>query len=180
MQNDGNGQDKGDQSQAHAHDHFFEDLPLTGNVIRDKRIRRFLAAMVETKGVITMACTRAGVGRNTVYEWRKQFDWFNDEVEKYQVDYRGEWLENQLFTLCSMGEVKAIMFALENKKLAKFGYADTAQVREEKPLTDAQIALLKRAGINVVKENVEAQGREREGRTGYLAIPAPGKSLPLH
>ena len=168
-----------EKNNSHARDAVLvEQFPSTGDEKRDKKVRLFFDAMVKTKGVVTMACVASGVSRSAVYEWQKQHDWFKEAVERYQIEYRGEWLENQLFKLCEEGDTQAVKFALQNKKLARFGYAERIEHDQQGGLSQEQIALLKRTGIEVA--DVESTASKHEGRSSNIALPYARKSGDIH
>lgn len=179
MAQQGQEQQDWQDADAGARDFLGDPLPSTGDDVRDRKIALLFQALAQSNGVLTTACLLSGVPNRTVYNWRKEYEWINERIEFFQTDFRGDFLENQLFTLCKLGAEKSIHFALQNKKLAKYGYAeDTRGSANARELTAAQVDLLKQAGFDVVDD--EQSKATSPGRFGNLALPAPQRPNAVH
>jgi hypothetical protein len=94
-----------------------------------------LQCLVESHGVVTMACNNADVGRTTFYAWMNEDSEFKKEVEditEQAIDY----VESKLYLLIENQDTAATLFYLKTKG-RKRGY----QERIEETNTDRNIII---------------------------------------
>ena len=90
--------------------------------------KRFLDALKEAKGNISLACEKSGVGRTTYYRWLKS-EKFKSEVEKIKEEAI-EFVENKLMERIEAGDLGAIIFFLKTKAKHR-GWSEKIEVKHE-------------------------------------------------
>jgi hypothetical protein len=91
--------------------------------------KRFLAALSDTWGNVSAACTATGISRATHYNWRKD-DVYSEAVE--HIEERNlDRAETALQGLIEAGNVTAIIFYLKTKG-RKRGYTEKIDVTTDR------------------------------------------------
>ena len=90
--------------------------------------KRFLEALREAKGNISLACEIVGINRSTYYRWLKN-EKFKNEVEKINEEAI-EFVENKLMERIEKGDLGAIIFFLKTKAKHR-GWSEKIEVKHE-------------------------------------------------
>lgn len=112
-----------------------------GHARRVLKIQKTIIMSLETNGGhIQNACKKAGISRNTFYEWKERFDGFAEHVDGIiagQVDM----MESALYRNGLEGNVTAQIFYLKNKRPeewqdvnkidARLGVVDLSNAKKE-------------------------------------------------
>lgn len=80
----------------------------------DNRKQNLLAALRETRGIVSVACVRAGVARRTFYNWLdtdKDFRRAVEDVNEEAVDF----VEGKLLERIEEGKERSIIFFLKTR-----------------------------------------------------------------
>lgn len=83
-------------------------------------------ALIETRGLLTLAADKLGVSRRTLYEYRQRWPEIDEEVEAWR-ERRLDKAEFKLDDAVEAGELQAIFFVL-NCLGAKRGYGNKSKV----------------------------------------------------
>jgi hypothetical protein len=95
----------------------------------DNRKQNLLAALRETRGIVSVACARAGVARRTFYNWLdtdKDFKLSVEDVNEEAVDY----VEGKLLERIDEGKERSIIFFLKTRG-KKRGYKESGSGESE-------------------------------------------------
>jgi hypothetical protein len=84
--------------------------------------KQFPEILRECMGLVTKACEKAGVGRTTYYEWRKDDPEFATLCDATQ-EYVGDFVESKLYKLINDENPTAILFYCKTK-LRNKGYVE--------------------------------------------------------
>lgn len=79
-----------------------------------ERQKAFLNALAESRGIISTACKRVGISRQTYYNWLADDEAFRDacnEIAEEQIDQ----VESRLLDLIEEGDVSSTLFYLKTK-----------------------------------------------------------------
>lgn len=85
---------------------------------KTRKAKQFLEEL-KTVPLVSLACEKVGLSRNTVYRWRKKDEEFAsamEEVLSRGTDSINDLSESKLINAIQMGEKWAIMFWLSNNK----------------------------------------------------------------
>jgi transposase len=123
-----------------------------------KKKEAFLEALELNMGIVSQACKAAGIGRTTVYDWRKADEAFAsamDEINEIVYDFA----ESKILEQIREGNTAVLIFYAKTKMKSR-GYIE----RQEIAVSDAPAF--------VIKGNPEAASRvinmikEKHGKTG--------------
>jgi hypothetical protein len=110
----------------------------------DKKQKKLLKHLIEGKGIISYACQKAGVSRQTFYNWKKDDPEFAQAVDDVNEDII-DIVESKLLTQINDNNLTAIIFFLKTKGRAR-GYVEQTDVNANlngsfalRPLTDDEI-----------------------------------------
>lgn len=110
---------------------------------QDKAKERFLKHFETSKGVISIACKKSRISRQTYYNWIKQDNDFKEKVHdisEEQIDY----VESKLIENIEKNDTTAIIFYLKTKAKER-GYTDKTQVEVSTSPQDLFLNLMKEA-----------------------------------
>ncbi|MCA6489116.1 MAG: hypothetical protein IM551_03715 [Chitinophagaceae bacterium] len=88
--------------------------------------KAMLEALKKTLGVISAACEKVGISRETHYKWKKDDPAYSkaaDEIEEYAIDFA----EGKLLQRINGGDTIATIFYLKTKGKAR-GYVERSEV----------------------------------------------------
>lgn len=88
----------------------------------DNRKQNLLAALRETRGIVSIACVRAGVARRTFYNWLDTDADFRRSVEDVNEE-AVDFVEGKLLERIEAGAEKSIIFFLKTRG-RKRGYRE--------------------------------------------------------
>ena len=94
--------------------------------------RAMIQALKETRGVVSMACDKAGITRTTHYDWQKidpNYKQAVDEITEFALDIA----ESVLFNKIEMGSTPELLFFLKCKGKAR-GYVEKEVVNTTESL----------------------------------------------
>lgn len=80
----------------------------------DERKKRLLTALKETRGIVSVACTRAGVARRTFYQWLDSDEDFERSVEDVNEEAI-DFAESKLLDNIEAGKERSIIFYLKTR-----------------------------------------------------------------
>ncbi len=95
----------------------------------DNRKVEVLAALRETRGIISVACARCGVARRTFYNWLdtdKDFHRAVEDVNEEAVDF----VETKLLERIESGAERSIIFFLKTRGKSR-GYRESGSTENE-------------------------------------------------
>lgn len=95
----------------------------------DNRKQNLLAALRESRGIVSVACARAGVARRTFYNWLdtdKDFKTSVEDVNEEAVDF----VEGKLLERIESGAERSIIFFLKTRG-KKRGYKESGSGESE-------------------------------------------------
>lgn len=114
----------------------------------DKKKKKLLKHLIEGRGIISYACQKAGVSRQTFYDWKKQDPEFAQAVEDVEEEII-DVVESKLLTQINDNNLTAIIFYLKTKG-RKRGYVEMTDVNANlsgtmnlRPLTEDEIEELR-------------------------------------
>lgn len=90
-----------------------------------KRKKKILEALREGRGIITYACQKVGISRQTYYNMIKEDEEFAKEVENIN-DETVDLVESKLLSAINNGDITAIIFYLKTKG-KKRGYVERTE-----------------------------------------------------
>tara|TARA_R100000541_G_scaffold55500_1_gene64420 strand:+ start:97 stop:456 length:360 start_codon:yes stop_codon:yes gene_type:complete len=88
--------------------------------------KAIIDALEKSLGVVTTACKNAGIGRTTFYEWMKDDQEFEQEVNEIQ-NIALDFAESQLHKQIGDGSTAATIFYLKTKG-KKRGYIERQEI----------------------------------------------------
>lgn len=91
------------------------------NIVKEK----FPGILKESKGLVSMACDKAGICRTAYYEWRKKDPAFAAACDEVQ-EYVGDLVEGTLFKLIKQENPTAVLFYCKTK-LKNRGYVERVE-----------------------------------------------------
>ena len=110
----------------------------------DKVKKKLIKYLNEGKGIISYACSKAGVSRQTFYNWKKddpEFAVAVDEINETIIDV----VESKLLTQINDNNLTAIIFYLKTKGRNR-GYVEQADINANlngsvtlRPLTNEEL-----------------------------------------
>jgi len=110
-----------------------------------KRKEKFLEALREAKGNVSLACEISGIPRRTYYNWLKN-EKFKSEVDKISEEAI-EFVENKLMERIEKGDLGAIIFFLKTKGKHR-GWSERLEVKHEN-----QAPIINIVGVEVDSKN---------------------------
>jgi hypothetical protein len=120
---------------------------------RDEGKKAFLEHLIKTP-IIQVACTKANIGRTTVYRWRKEdteFAFAMDATLQEGYEFVSDIAESQLISLIKKGNFNAVAYWLKhnrNRYGTKVELSGSIDVREE--LTEEELAIVRQAISHVI------------------------------
>lgn len=101
----------------------------------DKQKERMLEALEASLGIVTTACKKVGIVRQTHYNWMQKDSAYAEAVASIQ-DSVLDFAESHLHKLINEGNPAATIFLLKTKGKAR-GYVERQEVEvtERKPLS---------------------------------------------
>ena len=97
--------------------------------------KKIIAALTEVHGIVSDACKKVGISRETFYKWKREDEKFSkqaDEAGEVAIDY----VESQLYKLIKDQNPAAIIFYMKTKGRTR-GYIERYQV--DQTITDNRI-----------------------------------------
>ena len=105
--------------------------------------KAILEALEQSLGVVTTACKKVGIGRTTFYQWLKDDEEFEkqvDDISNITLDFA----ESQLHKQIKDGNTSATIFYLKTKG-KKRGYVERQEITGADGMpTNFQIEIIKR------------------------------------
>jgi len=98
--------------------------------------KKLLDALEKTLGVVTTACSLAGISRHTFYAYCKKDIKFKEKVESIG-DIALDFAETQLYKKIKSGDTAATIFYLKTKG-KKRGYIESLRSRPDDTPTDTE------------------------------------------
>lgn len=92
--------------------------------IKDDKVK-FLLVFKKKCGNVSAACEATGIGRTTYYQWLKDDNNFNNEIENEKESFL-DLVESKLYEKVNEGNMAAILFTLRTKG-RKRGYIENNQ-----------------------------------------------------
>lgn len=96
------------------------------NPYKSDHKKRMLQALENSLGVVTTACKKVGIARDTHYRWLKEDSEYRDKVkalEEVAIDFA----ESQLYNQIKQGDTTATIFFLKTKGRSR-GYIERKEV----------------------------------------------------
>lgn len=78
----------------------------------EEKKAKFLEQLPKCKGIQTLACRRAGLGRTMLYEYKQSDAEFASKVQEIKEGFT-DWVESKLIQLIEMDDRAAIFFYLK-------------------------------------------------------------------
>lgn len=110
----------------------------------DKKQKKVLKYLKEGHGIVSYACGKAGVSRQTFYNWKKEDEEFAKEVDDVDEEII-DVVESKLLSQINDNNLTAIIFYLKTKG-RKRGYVEQTDVNANingnvnlRPLTDEEL-----------------------------------------
>lgn len=110
----------------------------------DKKQKKLLKYLKEGHGIISYACQKAGVSRQTFYNWKKDDTEFAQAVDDYNEEVI-DIVESKLLTQINDNNLTAIIFYLKTKGRSR-GYVEMTDVNANlngtmslRPLTNEEL-----------------------------------------
>ena len=110
-----------------------------------KRMRKsqkdFLIVLEKSMGLVSTACRKFGIARNTHYQWMKKYDDYREKVEEINeriIDFS----ESKLYENIKKGDPGSIFFHLKCKAKAR-GYIEKQQL-EHSGKMDTNVTVTKK------------------------------------
>jgi len=125
---------------------------------RDEGKKAFLEHLIKTP-IVQVACTKANIGRTTVYRWRKEDEEFASAMDaalQEGYEFVSDIAESQLIALIKKGNFNAVAYWLKhhrNRYGTKVELTGSIGVREE--LTEEELALVRKAIAHVIGSSDE-------------------------
>lgn len=97
--------------------------------MRQTKKSKMLKALEESHGVVTTACSKAGISRAQYYRWwndDKKFREQCDDIQESAIDF----VESELFKQIKEGNITGQIFYLKTKGKHR-GYVEKTQVQQE-------------------------------------------------
>ena len=95
--------------------------------MKESKKKLFLKHLKDGKGIITYACEKTGISRQTYYNWIEKDQNFSNEVEIIN-DITVDLVESKLLSAINNEDVTAIIFYLKTKG-KKRGYVEQVDTR---------------------------------------------------
>jgi ACT domain-containing protein len=89
--------------------------------------KAIIAALEQTRGVVTTACTKADIPRSTFYKWYNEDAEFKKEVDEIQ-NITLDFAESQLFKQIKENNTTATIFYLKTKGKNR-GYIERQEIQ---------------------------------------------------
>ncbi len=87
---------------------------VTKYLTKAQKKKLLLKELEKSLGIVSTACVKAGISRNTFYIYYRDDEDFKAEVDAMD-DYVLDYVENKNFENIKSGDVKSIMFYLKTK-----------------------------------------------------------------
>ena len=91
-----------------------------------KRQQEYLKILKKCAGLVSHACEKYGIDRQTHYNWLKGSEWFADEVKAIQ-EGMVDFAESKLYENIKKGDNTSILFYLKCKA-KKRGYVEKQEI----------------------------------------------------
>lgn len=89
----------------------------------------FLKHLEKSLGVISTACKRTGITRQTYYNWINSDDEFKEQVNDIQEEQK-DYVESKLIENIEKNDTTAIIFYLKTKAKDR-GYTDKTEIKAD-------------------------------------------------
>jgi len=96
---------------------------------REQKAEKIIAAIKESKGLLTLAARKAGISYTTVWRYTQDFPSVKQAVEEAK-EFMTDFAEGKLFEKISKGDITAIIFYLKTKGKSR-GYVERHEVGGE-------------------------------------------------
>ncbi len=119
---------------------------------------KFIKALEECKGIVSTACRKIGISRQTYYKWLKNdpdFETLCNDISEEAIDF----VESKLLEKIEQGDTTAIIYFLKTKG-KKRGWSEKTEAEPQREIRPEQllpIDLRKK-----VLENLEKISTEKE------------------
>lgn len=97
--------------------------------MRQTKKQKMLKALEESHGVVTTACSKAGISRAQYYRWWNDDEKFRqqcDDIQESAIDF----VESELFKQIKQGNITGQIFYLKTKGKHR-GYIEKTQIQQE-------------------------------------------------
>jgi hypothetical protein len=121
----------------------------------DKVKKNFLKSLQEAKGIISYACEKVGISRQTYYRWISDDNDFREACEDI-TEMVIDLVEGKLLTNINDGDVTSIIFYLKTKG-KKRGYIERFQMED---ISDREPV-----EVNIVMPNMERYEDQRDDKS---------------
>ena len=91
-----------------------------------KKQQEYLKILKKCAGLVSHACEKYGIDRQTHYNWMKKYEWFADEVKAIQEGMI-DFAESKLYENIKKGDNTSILFYLKCKA-KKRGYVEKQEI----------------------------------------------------
>lgn len=145
--------------------------------LKNKKKDKLLTELSAAKGIVSIACLKAGVSRSTFYDWMDADDEFRkavDDIQEEQVDF----VESKFLDLIDEGDAQSSIFYLKTKG-KKRGYTErdipsTNNRPSADTASDANTTTLERVQqkIEELKTTLRQQGGNPDAYTIQISITA--------
>lgn len=116
---------------------------------REKGKKAVLEQLIKTP-IVEVACSKAGIGKTSFYEWKNTDPEFAKAVEEAMatgIEFISDIAESQLISLIKKGDFKAVAYWLKHNRNERYGdkvqLSGTVGIREE--LTEEEFRLIEKA-----------------------------------
>lgn len=120
---------------------------------KDKGKSAVLEQLLKTP-IVEVACSKAGIGKTSFYEWKKvdpEFAAAVEEAMKQGVNFISDIAESQLISLIKRGNFSAVAYWLKHNRNERYGeklqIGGSIGIREE--LTEEEFELIERAAKHI-------------------------------
>ena len=92
---------------------------------KENRKKKFLMFLKEGKGIISYACGKTGISRQTYYDWIQKDEQFKEACNEINENMT-DWVESKLFSKINDEDLTAIIFYLKTKGRNR-GYVEKSE-----------------------------------------------------
>ena len=126
---------------------------------REQTAQRIIVALKETKGLLTLAASKAGVSYRTVNRYANEYPLVREAVQEAKESML-DFAEEGLFTEIKARNMTAIIFYLKTQGKHR-GYTERQEITGEggKPIK-AEITVVSENARQLTKEILEGKGTE--------------------
>jgi hypothetical protein len=115
----------------------------------DNQKKKMLHALEQTLGVVSSACQKARISRDTHYRWLKEDDHYREKAEEL-AEVAIDFVEGQLLKQIKEGSIAGIIFYLKTKGKRR-GYSEKVDTKPE------PLEIIVREQLVLSKEDLERE-----------------------